>query len=156
MAGSGSWRRGQSYSQALRDRVLDACEVSSRAAARRFGVSESYVIKARARLRETGERQARAQRNQVAPRLAGCERALIERIRAVPDATLDELRAWLRAEQAAVIGRTALWKGLARLGLTLKKTPPGERAGQALPRPGPARLGRDAAHTGPASGGVHR
>ena len=42
-----SWRRGQAYSQDLRDRVRAANELSARQAADRFGVSVSYVIKAR-------------------------------------------------------------------------------------------------------------
>ena len=125
MAEHGSWRRGRPYSQDLRDRVLAVPELSSRAAAERFGVSESYVIKARARLRDAGERTARPPRHQVAPRLAVYEQALLERIAAVPDATLDELRAWLEAEHGAAAGRTALWRTLARLGLTLKKSTSG-------------------------------
>jgi transposase len=44
-----SWRRGQAYSQDLRDRVLAADAPSARQAADRFGVSVSYVIKARQR-----------------------------------------------------------------------------------------------------------
>jgi hypothetical protein len=47
-----SWRRGQTYSQDLRDRVLTA-EGSARAVACRFGVSVSYVVKARQRLTRT-------------------------------------------------------------------------------------------------------
>ncbi len=125
MAGSGSWRRGQAYSQHLRDRVLAMAELTARQAAAQFGVSPSYVVKARARLRDAGEREARAQCNHVPPRLAGHEQALGERVQAAPDATLDELQAWLAAEQAACVGRTALWKGLARIGLTLKKSTSG-------------------------------
>jgi transposase len=44
-----SWQRGRAYSQDLRERVLVANELSARAAADRFGVSVSYVIKARQR-----------------------------------------------------------------------------------------------------------
>ena len=47
------------YSQDLRDRVIDAVEVedmSRRAAARRFGVSESAAIKWVQRFRRTGKR----------------------------------------------------------------------------------------------------
>lgn len=127
MAGSGSWRRGQAYSQHLRDRVLAVPELSARQAAERFEVSPSYVVKARARLRDAGERQVRAQCNHVPPRLAGHEQALEARVAAVPDATLGELQAWLAAEQAAPVGRTALWKELARMGLTLKKSTSGPR-----------------------------
>ena len=50
-SGSGSWRRGQAYSQHLRDRVLGRPELTARQAAERFGVSVSYVVKARARRR---------------------------------------------------------------------------------------------------------
>ena len=46
------------------------------------------------------------------PRLAGHEQALGDQVAAVPDATLDEVQAWLAAEQAAPAGRTELWKGL--------------------------------------------
>ena len=127
MAGSGSWRRGQAYSQHLRDRVLAAPDLTARQAAARFDVSPSYVVKTRARLRDAGEREARAQCNHVPPRLCGHEQALGARVQAAPDATLDELRTWLAAEQAAFVGRTALWKGLARMGLTLKKSVSGLR-----------------------------
>ena len=44
------WRRGQTYSQDLRDRVLGADTLTARQAAARFGVSVSYVVKARQRL----------------------------------------------------------------------------------------------------------
>src|SRR3546814_16842469 len=59
------WRRrpawmASSYSQDLRDRVIDAVEVegmSRRAAARRFGVSEASAIKWVQRYRRTGSRR---------------------------------------------------------------------------------------------------
>ena len=44
-----SWRRRQAYSQDLRERVLAADALSAREAAARFGVSVSYVVKARQR-----------------------------------------------------------------------------------------------------------
>jgi transposase len=44
-----SRRRGQAYSQDLRERVLAADDLSARQAAARFGVSVSYVVKARQR-----------------------------------------------------------------------------------------------------------
>jgi transposase len=48
------WRRGQAYSQDLRDRVLAVDQLTARQAAERFGVSVSYVVKARQRLARTG------------------------------------------------------------------------------------------------------
>ena len=50
-----SWQRGRAYSQDLRERVLVANELSARAAADRFGVSVSCVIKARQRRDRLGE-----------------------------------------------------------------------------------------------------
>ncbi len=50
---------GKAYSQDLRDRVPDAVEVegqSCRAAAKRFGVSESSAIRWHRRYRETAQR----------------------------------------------------------------------------------------------------
>ena len=49
-----AWRRGQTYSQDLRDRVLAAEELTARRVAERFGVSVSHVVKARQRLVRTG------------------------------------------------------------------------------------------------------
>ena len=57
-----SWRRGQTYSQDLRDRVLAANTLSARQAADRFGVSVSYVVKARQRLARTGLATPRPQK----------------------------------------------------------------------------------------------
>jgi hypothetical protein len=45
------WRRGQTYSQDLRDRVLAADQLTARQAAKQFAVSTSYVVKARQRCR---------------------------------------------------------------------------------------------------------
>jgi hypothetical protein len=38
------WRRGKTYSQDLRERVLAAETLTARQAAERFGVSASYVV----------------------------------------------------------------------------------------------------------------
>ena len=46
-----AWRRGQALGQDLRDRVLADAGRPARAVAARFGVSVSYVVKARQRLR---------------------------------------------------------------------------------------------------------
>ena len=43
-----SWRRGKAYAQDLRDRVLSVDGVASGQVVARFGVSISYVVKARA------------------------------------------------------------------------------------------------------------
>ena len=71
-----AWRRGRALGQDLRDRVLadagrPAREVAAVRSMLRTGVSASYVVKARQRLRDEGDAAARPQRNRVPPRLAG-------------------------------------------------------------------------------------
>ena len=56
-----AWRRGQALGQDLRERVLADAGRPARAVAARFGVSVSYVVEARARLRDAGEAPARPQ-----------------------------------------------------------------------------------------------
>ena len=136
-----AWRRGQALGQDLRDRVLADAGRPARAVAARFGVSVSYVVKARARLRDAGETSARPQRNRVAPRLAPHHDAIRAEVARRPSATVAELRAWLAAAHGAVVGHTAMWRTLDRLGLTRKKTGPGRRAG-------PSGRGRSATRLG--------
>ncbi len=121
------WRRGRALGQDLRDRVLADAGRPARAVAARFGVSASYVVKARQRLRDEGDAGPRPQRNRVAPRLAGHEEALRAEVARRPSATCSELRAWAAARGVAV-SRTAVWRALARLGLTLKKSRSGRRS----------------------------
>lgn len=121
-----SWRRGMAWSQDLRDRVLGAAGPSAAVAAR-FGVSVSCVVKARARPRDTGETAAGVRRGRVPARLSGHEEALRVEVARRPSATCDELRLWA-AERGVALGRTAVWKALARLGLTLKKSRSGRRS----------------------------
>ena len=117
-----AWRRGQAYGQDLRERVLGAAGLSLRAAAARFAVSPSYVAKARARLRETGETTPGPQRNHVPLRLAPLAGALRARVAAECDATVAELRAWAPAEHGIQVSHPVMWTTLARLGLTLTKS----------------------------------
>jgi transposase len=98
-----------------------------RMVAARFGVSASYVSKVRSRLRRTGETTAGLQRNQVAPRLAPLYEALRGWVAAHSDATIAELRAWVGSEHGIAVSYPVMWKTLARLGLTLKKTPASRR-----------------------------
>jgi transposase len=123
-----AWRRGQALGQDLRDRVLADASSPSRAVAARFGVSVSYVVKARQRLRDTGEARPRPQRNRVAPRLAPHYEAIRAEVAARPSATLGELRAWLAAVRGAVVGHAAMWRTLHQLDLTRKKSRSGRRS----------------------------
>ena len=120
-----SWRRGQAYSPHLRDRVLAAVDAGMGAypAAALFRVSVSWIYKACARRRSTGETTARAQRNHVPPKLAAHGEAIRGKIKAEPDITLAELRVWLNDEHQVSISHAGIWKTLARLDLTRKKRP---------------------------------
>ena len=117
-----AWRRGQAYGQDLRDRVLSCPDMTLVEVATRFGVSPSYVSKARARLRDLGQAAPGPQHNHVPLRLAPFTDALRAQIKARPDATLNELRSWLSGTQKVSVSYPVLWKVVARLGLTLKKS----------------------------------
>jgi len=115
-----AWRRGQAYSQDLRERVLGAVG-SARTVAARFGVSISYILKARQRQARTGETTTRALRSHVRRRLVDQHAAILSQVEAHQDATLDELRAWLKETHGVTVSMGLMWNTLARLGLTLKK-----------------------------------
>jgi len=122
-----AWRRGQALGQDLRERVLADAGRPARAVAARFGVSVSYVVKARQRLRDTGEAHPRPQRNRVPPRLAPHHEAIRAEVAKRPSATLGELRVWLAATRGVVVGHAAMWRTLHRLDLTRKKSRSGRR-----------------------------
>ena len=126
------WRRGQTYSQDLRDRVLGADRLTARQAAERFGVSVSYVVKVRQRLSRAGSASARPQKPCQARKLVPYIGALHERVMQAPDATLAEHREWLAETHGVVVGMTTIWKTLKQLKLTLKKSPSG-RPNRAVP-----------------------
>jgi transposase len=115
------WRRGQAYSQDLRDRVLACPDLTLVEVATRFGVSPSYVSKVRARLLELGDATPGPQHNHVPLRLAPLMDALRAHIEAKPDAKLREVRSWLEGTHGVRVSHPVMWKVLARLGLTLKK-----------------------------------
>jgi transposase len=123
-----AWRRGQAYGQDLRDRVLACPDMTLEQVAARFDVSPSYVSKVRARLRELGDAAPGQQCNHVLLRLASLTDAVRARIAAVPDAKLIELRAWLDETHGVRVSHPVMWKVVARLGLTLKKSTSGRRS----------------------------
>ena len=133
-----AWGRGQTYSQDLRDRVLAAETLTARQAAERFGVSVSYVVKARQRLVRTGAPTPRPQKPPAARKLLPFHGALQERVARAPDATLAEHREWLAEAHGVVAGVTTVWKTLKRLNLTRKKSRSGRpsRAAPTSPKPG--------------------
>jgi transposase len=138
-----AWRSGRSYSADLRGRVLAAADggMAARAVAEKLRVSRSYVYKALARRRETGETEPRPQRNRQALRLAAHHEAIRAEVARRPDATLEELRAWLLATRQVPASLGLMHKTLARLGLTLKKSRAGRRSRAAPTSPRGARPG---------------
>src|SRR5437016_13201425 len=119
-----AWRRGQSYSEDLRGRVLAAVDggMAARAAASVFRVSVSYIYKALIRRRRTGETCASSRRGH-RPRKLTPEReaAVAAHIAAHPDITLAALQTWLAGEHAVRLSNGAMWSAVARLGLSFKK-----------------------------------
>jgi transposase len=97
--------------------------MSRRAAAARFGVSASSVIRWDQRRRQEGHARPRAQggdRN--SRRIEAHASIILERVREAPDITLAELRAHLAGRGVAVAVST-LWRFFARHQITLKKRP---------------------------------
>jgi transposase len=131
-----TWRRGQAYSQDLRDRIL-AAEGSARAVAAQFLVSISYVVKARQRRERKGEITPGPQHSHTPRKLAGLHTAIAAYAAEHADATIAEFRAWLLAEHATYASAGLMWNTLDRLGLTVKKRPSvrPSRSGATLPKP---------------------
>jgi transposase len=119
------WRRGQPYAQDLRDRVFAAADAGSAVGkiAQTLFVTSSYVSKVLARRRDTGETTARPQCCRVPPKLEGLLPAIRQQVADKPDATIEELCAWLLSTHKVSASITLMWETLARLDLTLKKRP---------------------------------
>jgi transposase len=136
------------YSVDLRERVVGVVEagMSRRAAAAKYDVSPSFVIKLMQRWRQRGTVQP--------DRIGGSKRATLaahgERVRALlaatPDLTIAELQSQLAAEGIAV-SRSSIGRFLVAAGLTRKKNrgmPPSRTARTSLRRGSPgARASRN-------------
>ncbi len=116
-------RNGQAYSQNLRDRVFEAVDdgMPVYEVATLFRVSVSYVYRALTRRRMTGKTDVALGGGGVRPKLQDHEAAIRQRIAAIPDTTIEELRVWLAMEHGVSISYGATWSTLDRLMLTYKK-----------------------------------
>jgi transposase len=85
-------------------------------------VSVAYVSKVLGRRRQTGVTTALPQRCHVPPKLAALHGAIREQVAARPDATIAELRTWLSHTHQMTASNGLMWKTLADLGLTYKKS----------------------------------
>jgi len=125
---------GKPYSQDLRERVMAAVDSGTGAytVAQLFRVSVSYIDKVLGRRRATGETTARMGRAGRKAKLAAHDEALRTHVAEHPDATLEELQAWLAAECKVKVSIGCLWNRLQFLALPLKKSQNGlpSRIGQ--------------------------
>jgi transposase len=111
-----------------------------------FQVSVSWIYKALARRRHSGETTARPQVNHVPPKLLTKYAAIRTKLSAEPDLTLAELRAWLQDEHQVTISLGGMWKTLHTLGLTRKKRPSTLRSRAVPTSPRHARHGVTLSH----------
>jgi transposase len=129
------------YSVDLRERVVRAVEagLSRRAAARRFEVSASFVIKLVQRWRREGTVAPERYGGWKRPTLAAHAERMHELLRAEPDLTIAELRSRLAAA-AIHTSPAAISRFLAAEGLTRKKRPSTRpsRSGPTSPPRGPS------------------
>jgi transposase len=140
------WQRGKSYSQDLRERVFAAADDGEPVGqiARLLRVSVSYVSKVLSRRQRTGQTQGLPQRGHVPPKLTDLHGAIETQVTARPDATIEELRAWLPKTHQVSASTGLMWKTLAALGLTLK-SPSSGRAKTSGRRQGAHRMARGTA-----------
>ena len=119
------------YSLDLRERVVAAVTAgdSCRVVAQRFSVSVASVVKWAQRARATGSPAASPMGGHRPFVLAGERAWLRARLREKPDLTLRALAAEL-ATRGVVVSYYAVWNFCDREGLTFKKKPARQRAGQ--------------------------
>lgn len=117
---------GQSYSEDLRQKILDAYdrhEVMMEELAARFGVSVSFLKKLIRQRRETGSVAAKPHAGGVASTLGPEHLALLEaEIDTTPDATQIELAERLHTLGAPIVSRATIGRAVAKLDLTRKKS----------------------------------
>jgi transposase len=110
----------KAYSTDLRERVLQDCDagLGTRAVARKYRVSESWVRRLKQTRRQTGRVAPVAQRRGRVPGWVTYADRIREAVRQAPDATLAEYR----VRFALPLSRSALARALAALGLSRKKS----------------------------------
>ena len=85
-------------------------------------VSVSYVSKVLSRRQRTGQTTALPQRCHLPRKLAALQGAIEAQVISRPDATIAELRAWLSETHQVSASTGLMWKTLAALNLTVKKS----------------------------------
>jgi len=126
------------YSLDLRERVVARVEAgdSCRMVAARFGVSVASVVKWSQRKRQTGSAAAKPMGGRRPFALASERAWLLARLEAKADITLRALLAEL-AERGITVSYYAVWHFFEHEGISFKKKPARQRAGQAGRRQAP-------------------
>lgn len=116
----------KAYSVDLRRRVLADCDadMGTKAVARKYSVSPSWVRKLKKQRRDTGSIEPLVATPGPKPTLAAHEGRLRELLRAKPDRTAADCREALGVGAAVV----TVWRAIRRLGFTHKKSGPRGRA----------------------------
>lgn len=114
---------GRCYSDDLRERVVSFVEAghSRRAAARHFGVSESFAVKLLQRVTRLKTLRPARQGRPHGGRLDAHGAFLVAQFEAAPDITMPELAARLVAATGVGAAPAVLSRFLCRLGFTKKK-----------------------------------
>ena len=124
--GGGQQEMAKPYSQDLRERVIDAVkrgEMSRRAAARRYEISESVAIKWLERVERDGSREPVGHGGHRASKLMP-HRDFLEAARAEKsDVTLQALCDRLSAERGVKADTSMMSRFFRRIGVTVKKRP---------------------------------
>jgi transposase len=117
------------YSEDLRKRVVAAVDggLSRHQAAAVFDVGVSTVVHWVRRWRETGSVAAKPMGGDHRSVLTGERDWILQRIEAMPDLTLEELRAELK-DRGVIVGYGTVWRFFEREDITVKKNRAGGRA----------------------------
>jgi len=107
------------YSEDLRERVIAA--VDGGMSRRRAASANSTVVNWVRRLRETGSVCAKPMGGDHRSRLTGERVWLLDRIEAVPDLTLEELRSELKQRRGIQVGYGTVWRFFDREDVSVKK-----------------------------------
>ena len=109
------------YSMDLRQRILADYDAGMKVqkVAEKYCISTKCVRDLRQLREQTGDIAPRKGPTGRKPRLAEHLETLTELVQAQPDATLEELRPQLPVQ----VSISTLWRALAKLGFTLKKSP---------------------------------
>ena len=116
----------EAYSDDLRLRILQDCDggMSTRAAATKYRVCESWIRRLKQRRRETGETSARVPQRKSGKVLDEHRETLRRLVAEQADATLAELQERLPVR----VGQATIWRALEELQLSFKKKSSGRRS----------------------------